>query len=54
VADLDRQLSDPRLFADNPVKAGQIAQRRHKAQARLDAAEAEWIAAAEAVETATR
>jgi len=50
LADIDHQLSDPALFVKEPGKAAELALRREKAQARLDTAEAEWIAAAEAYE----
>jgi ATP-binding cassette subfamily F protein 3 len=49
LAELDAQLSDPAV-ARNPTKAAELGQRREKTQARLDNAEAEWIAAAEAYE----
>ncbi|OYX30917.1 MAG: glycosyl transferase family 1 [Caulobacterales bacterium 32-69-10] len=50
VADLDRQLADPKLFARDAAKAAELGRQRAAAQAKLDAAEAEWMAAAEAVE----
>jgi ATP-binding cassette subfamily F protein 3 len=50
VADLDRQLADPKLFAKDAAKAADLGRQRAAAQAKLDKAEAEWIAAAEAVE----
>ncbi|HTI66524.1 MAG TPA: ABC-F family ATP-binding cassette domain-containing protein [Caulobacteraceae bacterium] len=50
VAELDRQLADPKLFARDPVGASDLGRRRKNAQAKLDAAEAEWMAAAEACE----
>jgi ATP-binding cassette subfamily F protein 3 len=50
LADLDAQLADPSLFVKDPGKAADLAARREKAQARVDTAEAEWMAAAEALE----
>ena len=50
VAGIDAQLSDPTVFADGPEKAAALARRRIKAQADLEAAEAEWMEAVEAYE----
>ncbi len=49
VAMIDRALADPAAFAD-AAKAADLGRRRQAAQAALDAAEAEWIAALEAYE----
>ena len=51
VAVIDRSLTDPRTFASDPTKAADLGRRRDAAQAALDAAEREWIAAQEAYET---
>ena len=48
VAALDDELSDPALYAKNPARAADLGLQRQKAQASLDQAEAEWMAAAEA------
>jgi ATP-binding cassette, subfamily F, member 3 len=49
---LDLQLSDPDLYVKEPAKAQELGQKRDKLQLRLDAAEAEWLACAEAYEAA--
>jgi ATP-binding cassette subfamily F protein 3 len=51
--DLDRQLADPQLYAKDPAKAADLGKRREKAQAALDEAEANWMAAAEALDGAS-
>ncbi|MBU2136496.1 MAG: ATP-binding cassette domain-containing protein, partial [Alphaproteobacteria bacterium] len=50
VARIDAQLSDPTVFAEGPEKAAALGRQRTKAQAVLEAAEAEWMAAVEAYE----
>ncbi|HEX6859247.1 MAG TPA: ABC-F family ATP-binding cassette domain-containing protein [Caulobacteraceae bacterium] len=52
--DLDRQLADPDLYANNPAKAADLGKRRDVAQTKLDEAEAKWIEAAEAYELAVK
>ena len=52
VAEIDRALADPAIFTRDPAKAAELGARREKAQARLDAAEAEWMAVAEQYEAA--
>ena len=49
---LDLQLSDPALYTKDPKKAAELGEKRDRLQTRLDAAEAEWIACAEAYEAA--
>ncbi len=49
---IDAQLADPGLYVSDPDKAAELARRRDKAQAALDAAEAKWMEAAEAYEAA--
>jgi len=49
IAVIDRALADPATFADT-AKAADLARRRQAAQATLEAAELEWIAAQEAYE----
>jgi ATP-binding cassette subfamily F protein 3 len=49
---LDLQLADPSLYVKDPAKASELGQKRDKLQTRLDAAEAEWMACAEAYEAA--
>jgi ATP-binding cassette subfamily F protein 3 len=49
VAMIDRALADPAAFAD-AAKAADLGRRRQAAQAALESAEAEWIAALEAYE----
>jgi len=50
VADLDRRLAEPGLYTKDPLGAKTLADRRARAQDRLDKAEAEWMTAAEAYE----
>ena len=50
VAELDKALSDPKTFSQNPARAGDLGRQRQAAQAKLDAAEQEWMAAVEAYE----
>jgi ATP-binding cassette subfamily F protein 3 len=52
LAELDHALADPTLYVKDPAKARELGERREKAQGRLDKAEAEWIAAAEAYDAA--
>jgi ATP-binding cassette subfamily F protein 3 len=51
VAELDKALTDPQVFARNPARAADLGRQRDAAQARLEAAEAEWLEAVEAYET---
>ena len=50
LADIDKQLLDPQVFTRDPAKAADLGRKRDSAQAAVDAAEAEWIAAQEAYE----
>jgi ATP-binding cassette subfamily F protein 3 len=50
LADIDRQLTDPAIFAKDPAKAAELGRRRDVAQAAVEAAEQEWLAAQEAYE----
>jgi len=50
LAQIDRTLADPALFAAQPAKAADLGRRRAAAQAVMEAAEAEWMAAQEAYE----
>ena len=52
LADLDRQLADPKLYVNDPAKAADLGRRREKAQAAMNEAEAKWMEAAEAYEAA--
>ena len=49
-AELDKALSDPALFSRDAAKAAELGKRRARTQEMLDAAEAKWMAAAEAYE----
>jgi ATP-binding cassette subfamily F protein 3 len=49
-AELDKALSDPALFSRDAAKAAELGKRRARTQEVLDAAEAKWMAAAEAYE----
>ncbi len=53
VAQLDAQLTDPAVFAKDPVKAADLGRRRETAQQAVETAEAEWLAAQEAYEALT-
>jgi ATP-binding cassette subfamily F protein 3 len=46
---IDDQLGDPTLYAKNRAKFDELTAKRAKAQARLDKAENEWMAASEAL-----
>jgi ATP-binding cassette subfamily F protein 3 len=50
VAELDKALTDPQVFARNPARAADLGRQRDAAQAQLEAAEAEWLEAVEAYE----
>ena len=53
VEELDAALADPQLYVKHPARAAELGERRAKAQATLDQAEAEWMGLAEAYEAAT-
>ncbi|MDP3853214.1 ABC-F family ATP-binding cassette domain-containing protein [Phenylobacterium sp.] len=50
LAEIDKALTDPKVFAQDPAKAADLGRRRDQAQATLDAAELEWLEANEAYE----
>jgi ATP-binding cassette subfamily F protein 3 len=52
LAKLDAALADPRLYAKDPGEAGRLTERRARLSERLNQAEAAWLAAAEAYESA--
>ncbi len=52
LAELDHVLADPAIYVRDPDKASEFTERRDKAQGRLDKAEADWMAAAEAYDAA--
>jgi ATP-binding cassette subfamily F protein 3 len=52
LAEIDAKLADPNLYVRDPKGAADLTQKRGKAQAQLDEAEAKWMAAAEALEAA--
>jgi ATP-binding cassette, subfamily F, member 3 len=52
IAKLDKALADPLLFARDPAKGAAVSKKRADAAKKLDAAEARWLAASEAYETA--
>jgi ATP-binding cassette subfamily F protein 3 len=54
VAQIDRALTDPNIFAKDPAKAAELSRRREAASAAVQAAEAEWLEAQEAYEALTR
>jgi ATP-binding cassette subfamily F protein 3 len=51
-ANLDAALADPALFGRDPTYAAELGRRRTRAQEAVDKAEAVWLAAAEAYESA--
>jgi ATP-binding cassette subfamily F protein 3 len=53
LAEIDRGLTDPAVFAKDPARAADLGRRREAAQAAVDAAEQEWLAAQEAYEALT-
>jgi ATP-binding cassette subfamily F protein 3 len=53
LAEIDAKLTDPTVFGKDPAKAADLGRRRDAAQAAVDAAEAEWLAAQEAYEALT-
>jgi len=52
LAELDSTLADPGLYAKNPAEGARLSERRTRLAERLAQAEAAWLAAAEAYETA--
>ena len=50
VARIDKALTDPKIFTENPAKAAELGRQRETAQAALEAAELEWLDANEAYE----
>ncbi|MDQ0462828.1 ATP-binding cassette subfamily F protein 3 [Caulobacter ginsengisoli] len=50
LAEIDEKLADPGVYVRDPKGAAELGQKREKAQATLDEAEAKWMAAAEALE----
>ena len=50
VARIDKALTDPKIFTENPAKAAEFGRQRETAQAALEAAELEWLDANEAYE----
>jgi ATP-binding cassette subfamily F protein 3 len=53
LADIDRQLTDPSVFAKDPGRAAELGRRRSAAHAAVQTAEAEWLEAQEAYEALT-
>ena len=51
VAEIDKALLDPSVFAKNPGRAAELGRQRDAAQGKLEAAELEWIEAVEAYES---
>ena len=52
LAELDAELARPEIYAKDPSKAAELTKRRARLQERLDAAERDWMAAAEAYQAA--
>jgi len=50
LARIDSALTDPSVFASDPAKAAELGRRRDAAEATVEAAETEWLAAQEAYE----
>jgi ATP-binding cassette subfamily F protein 3 len=53
LAEVDKALADPGLYVRNPLEVTRLTTRRAQLAERLDKAEAAWMAAAEAYETAS-
>ncbi|THD59691.1 ABC-F family ATP-binding cassette domain-containing protein [Phenylobacterium sp.] len=53
LAEIDARLTDPTVFAKDPAKAADLGRKREAAQAMVETAEAEWLAAQEAYEALT-
>jgi ATP-binding cassette subfamily F protein 3 len=51
LAELDAQMADPQLYK-NPTKVAELTKRRDNAKAKLDEAEATWMALAEELSAA--
>jgi ATP-binding cassette subfamily F protein 3 len=49
---LDKALSDPLIFTQDPAKAASVSKKRAEAVRKLQAAEKAWLAASEAYENA--
>ena len=52
LAEIDAALADPVIYVRDPAKATDLGRKRESAEAAMRKAEAEWIAAAEALESA--
>ncbi|MDB5423321.1 MAG: transporter, ATP-binding protein, partial [Phenylobacterium sp.] len=50
LAEIDKRLTDPAVFAKDPAQAAGLGRKRDAAQAAVNAAEQEWLAAQEAYE----
>ena len=50
VTELDKALTDPKVFSENPAKAAELGRKREQAQVALEKAEQEWLDAVEAYE----
>jgi ATP-binding cassette subfamily F protein 3 len=50
--EIDAALADPVIYVRDPAKAAELGRKRESAEAAMQKAEAEWIAAAEALESA--
>jgi ATP-binding cassette subfamily F protein 3 len=47
LVEIDAVLADPAIYVKNPAQAADLGQKRIKAQASVDKAEAEWMGIAE-------
>jgi ATP-binding cassette subfamily F protein 3 len=54
IAKLDKALADPLLFTRDPAKGAAVSKKRADAARKLEAAEARWLSATEAYETAAK
>ncbi|MDP1600097.1 ABC-F family ATP-binding cassette domain-containing protein [Phenylobacterium sp.] len=50
VTELDKALTDPKVFSEDPAKAAELGRKREQAQVALEKAEQEWLDAVEAYE----
>jgi ATP-binding cassette subfamily F protein 3 len=50
MAEIDKKLTDPVIFAKDPAQAAALGRKREAAQLAINAAEREWLEAQEAYE----
>ena len=50
LSEIDEKLADPELYVKDPKQIAELGRKREQAKAKVDEAEAAWMAAAEALE----